>query len=555
MTLFWTKATDDKTPANSLTYNLIIKRGPYIVVTDGIGATGNQSLTQRGNAGYATSVKLYNLPKGVYTWSVQAVDEAYKVSTLAPEKSFTVETGPVLVSPLLMPVQYSATYNAVADKYLLTYITNGDLMGLWVDGKTMQPTGVEFKINTALSGASRHIVGFNPVKNEFMVGWQSGKKIYTKNILPVGANTHAEKLVHSITDTLDVFLGGDKIAVDAAGGKYMIPFLQERTDLSRPESMPDYQGGEIIYYPHGVIDVYGLKVSSAGTTITNETPKLLQTKSIPDNFTKPQTLGFTIHSAVDFDSVRRKYCVAWNFEGRRQVGYGGGTSGEITSVLADDEIKLIVSDENLLFKSEYLLGSGTPRDLSLLYNPISDQHMLVWSSWSEYTNGVGSDDYSFEVYQRIFSIQDNGTVNFRNQASRVSNLSNITNYGSGLPSLSWSKKRNEYLVTWTKGIASGSNGVLREGDLFYRRIHPGDTICDDDSRFVLSIPGNESIIRNNARGGHFLFGWKSNTQNLLSTFTIPKDSIPSVRRLIRDKAGAGTKVIIKAAGLGNSPQT
>jgi hypothetical protein len=436
---------------------------------------GNQVLTQRGNAGYATSTKIQNLPKGEYTWSVQAVDEAYKVSTLAPEKYFTVETGPVLVSPLSMPVQYSATYNSVGDKYLLTYITNGDLMGLWVDGKTMQPTGVEFKINSALSGASRHIVGFNPVKNEFVVGWQSGTKIYAKNVLPADANLHAEKLVHSITDTLDVFLGSDKIAVDAAGGKYMIPFLQERTDLSRPESMPDYEGGEIIYYPHGVIDVYGLKVSTAGTTITNEAPKVIQTKSIPDNFTKPQTFGFTIHSAVDFDSVRRRYGVAWNFEGRRQVGYGGGTSGEITSILADDEIKLIVADENLVFKSEYSLGAGTPRSLSLLYNAISDQHILIWNSWSEFTNGVGSDDYSFEVYQRIFSVQDNGTVNFINQASRVSNLSNITNYGSGLPSLSWSKKRNEYLVTWTKGIASGSEGVLGEEICFTEGFIPRDT--------------------------------------------------------------------------------
>ena len=37
LTLSWGNATDDKTPAASLTYNVIVKRGPYVVLTDGVG--------------------------------------------------------------------------------------------------------------------------------------------------------------------------------------------------------------------------------------------------------------------------------------------------------------------------------------------------------------------------------------------------------------------------------------------------------------------------------------------------------------------------------------
>ena len=321
-------------------------------------------------------------------------------------------------------------------------------MGLWADGKSVQPMGTEFKINTALSSASSHTVGYNPVKNEFLLSWLEvsglNKKIYAKIVLSTGTNLHAENLVYSISDTLKLFLGGDKIAVDTASGKYMIPFMQTRSDISRPKT--GFQG---VYYPYGLLDVYALKFSTNGATINMESPKLLQTKTIPNNFNETYTQYFTIQSAVDFDSKKKLYCLAWNFMGERRAGYGGGSSGEITSVLYTDDIKLIVSDENLITKSENYFGVGNPapRNLSMLYNPSDDQVILVWSGWEEFTTASGSNDYSFEVYQRIFLLQNNGDVVFKNLPSIVSKRANIRNYGSGLPSLSWSKKRNEYLIT------------------------------------------------------------------------------------------------------------
>ena len=553
VTLSWGIATDDMTRDSSLTYNVIIKRGPEVVLTDGIGATGNQALVQRGNAGYKTSMKLYNLPKAKYTWTVQSVDESFKTSVLAPEQSFEIAKGPELVTPLSIPVRYSAAYDDRSDRYLVTYLKNGDLMGLWVDGKTVQPGGAEFKINS-VGSASSHIVGYNSAKNEFMVSWLelSGdtKKIYAKNFLSVGENLHTESVVYSTTDTLMVFLGGDKIPVDPVSGKYLIPFFHTRTDLNRPAIK--YQGIPVTYYPYALLDVHALKVATNGATLSNEIPKLLQTRNVPSGFVGYQTRYFTIQSAVDFDSKKKMYGLAWNFMGQKKIYYSGCSSCA-TNVLHTEPINLVVLDENLLVKSENSPGEGG-RDLSMLYNPLVDQFILVWSQWKESTTSSGSDEYSFEVYQRIFSTEINGAVEFKKPASLVSKPPNIVNYGSGLPSLSWSKKRNEYLITWTKGIVSptaNSFGALGEGDQFYRRVHPKGHFVDLESKFLMSIPGNESIVRNNTTRGHFLLGWKSSAQNYLSTFNIPKDPKPVVTSISPDKASAGSTVIIRGTGFGN----
>ncbi|HEX6891922.1 MAG TPA: IPT/TIG domain-containing protein, partial [Chryseolinea sp.] len=553
--LSWSNSTDDKTPASSLTYNLIIKRGPDVVVTAGIGAAGKQVITERGNMGYNTSFDVYNLPIGKYTWTVQALDEALRPSALAPEQTFEVNNGPVLITTLPIPAQYSSTYDRVNDRYLLTYVKSGDLMGMWVDGTTMQPTAAEFKINTALSSANRHIAGFNSAKNEFMVSWLSDngttKSLYAKNLLASGSNLHSEKLIYTLTDTLKVFLGGDKIAVDTITGKYMIPFFQTRTDLSRPKTR--FEDVEVTYYPFGLMDVFGLKISANATTITAETPKLLQTKSISSSFNSPYHRNFTIESAVEFDSKKKMYCVAWNFVGERYSGYGGGSSGEITSVLESDNLKLIVSDANLVTKSEASTGAGLPRNLKLLYNPLVEHMILVWSGWQEFTNGTGSNDYRYEVYYQIFSFSDNGAVEFKVEPTLVSKPPNIVNYGSGLPGLSWSRKRNEYLIVWNKGSASGERGVLGEGDIFWRRVSPISLgFIDADTRFLSNLTGNESIINYNSKLGHFLFGWRSNAANRLSSFRIPKDKPPLVKSISPIKAGAGTLITITGSRFGNA---
>lgn len=52
--------------------------------------SGKRKVTRMGNAGKNLKFKLDNLPVGTYYWSVQAVNNAYKGSSWAPEQSFTI---------------------------------------------------------------------------------------------------------------------------------------------------------------------------------------------------------------------------------------------------------------------------------------------------------------------------------------------------------------------------------------------------------------------------------------------------------------------------------
>jgi hypothetical protein len=557
--LTWSKSTDDKTPVSNLTYNLIIKRGPDIVLTESIGMGGKTMLAQRGNVEFNNSWKVYNLPVGKYTWSVQALDDAFKPSALAAEKAFEIESGPPLITTLAINAKYSSTYDEVNDRYLLTYLKGADVMGMWVDGKTVQPAGTEFKINTTAGTANNVIAGFNAVKNEFVVSWTSvngaAKNIYAKNLLASGANLHAEKLIYTTSDSLKVFLGGDKVAVDGLTGRYMIPFFQNRTDLTRPKVR--FEDVPVTYYPYALMDVFGIKISTNSTTITAEIPKLLQTKKVPDEFITYATRDYNIESASDFNSTKKMYCVMWSFLGERKTTHPPGSSSDITEILRTDDIKIISTDQNLVFKSESSIGADpnvtSPRSLKLVYNNIVDHFIVVWAGWVETVRTGGSDDYQYEVYERIFSFENNGTVTFLNQTTMLSKPPAIIDFGSGLPSVSWSKKRNEYLIVWNKGQASGEIGVLGEGDIFWRRVSPVSFgVIDPDTRFLSGLTGNESIVAYNSKYGHFLLGWRSSSKNLLSSFSIPKDKPPILKTVNPDKAGVGTLVTITGSRFGNA---
>lgn len=84
-------ATDDKTPAAGLTYELRIGTGPgasNIMAASSIG-NGTRKLLTTGNMGTSTS-KFLQLPKGTYYWSVQAIDNSFKGGAFSDEKSFTI---------------------------------------------------------------------------------------------------------------------------------------------------------------------------------------------------------------------------------------------------------------------------------------------------------------------------------------------------------------------------------------------------------------------------------------------------------------------------------
>lgn len=92
VTLSWSSATDDKTPIQSLTYNLRIGSAPGaqdILAPMSNLENGRRMLPQSGNASNNNSWYVF-LPDGTYYWSVQTIDQSFTASPFATEQSFTI---------------------------------------------------------------------------------------------------------------------------------------------------------------------------------------------------------------------------------------------------------------------------------------------------------------------------------------------------------------------------------------------------------------------------------------------------------------------------------
>ena len=89
--LSWAPATDDATPAASLTYNLRVRAADGSDIVSPMSRPGGgRMLPEPGNVSLNTAWALAGLAPGAYTWSVQAVDNAFNGGPFADGGAFTV---------------------------------------------------------------------------------------------------------------------------------------------------------------------------------------------------------------------------------------------------------------------------------------------------------------------------------------------------------------------------------------------------------------------------------------------------------------------------------
>ena len=94
--LSWGEATDDKTPTQSLTYNIYLRNkttGRYYRHPKANLSTGKRMVLEHGNTFLAKQISFNNLPDGDYEWTVQAIDAAYAGGAFAEMKNFTIGKG------------------------------------------------------------------------------------------------------------------------------------------------------------------------------------------------------------------------------------------------------------------------------------------------------------------------------------------------------------------------------------------------------------------------------------------------------------------------------
>jgi len=97
VTLSWEAATDDRTPATALTYNVragTTPGGSEIVSPHASQASGVRRIADTGNAQLGLTFTLRHPPQGVVYWSVQAVDSSFLGGPFAAESSFTATPPP-----------------------------------------------------------------------------------------------------------------------------------------------------------------------------------------------------------------------------------------------------------------------------------------------------------------------------------------------------------------------------------------------------------------------------------------------------------------------------
>lgn len=100
VTFSWDEATDDSTPAASLSYNLFLvdSDGNYFYYPLADTTSGKLMVQEKGNMQLNNAWTVKGLPYGEYRWGVQAIDHSFAGSTFAKDNFSHLEGGPLATS-------------------------------------------------------------------------------------------------------------------------------------------------------------------------------------------------------------------------------------------------------------------------------------------------------------------------------------------------------------------------------------------------------------------------------------------------------------------------
>ena len=131
--LSWDPATDSKTPAGGLSYNLRVGTTPGggDIISPMSTPNGHRLLLARGNVEHRLSRTLPLAPGKTIYWSVQAVDTSFAGSAFAPEQQATLST--VLTPPNGIPVAGDLNGDGVVDQSELNTV----LQNYWIQNKPL----------------------------------------------------------------------------------------------------------------------------------------------------------------------------------------------------------------------------------------------------------------------------------------------------------------------------------------------------------------------------------------------------------------------------------
>jgi predicted nucleotidyltransferase len=119
VTFSWDKTTDRETSQNGLTYNMFIKSFDGKIIKSPLSdfRNGTRKVVDYGNTGQNNTWTIKELPKGIYTWSIQSIDNNYSGSPFAPMKVFVVGNPEKLDTPIKPIGATSQCLNSINSEY------------------------------------------------------------------------------------------------------------------------------------------------------------------------------------------------------------------------------------------------------------------------------------------------------------------------------------------------------------------------------------------------------------------------------------------------------
>ncbi|HZY82473.1 MAG TPA: IPT/TIG domain-containing protein [Cyclobacteriaceae bacterium] len=539
VSLSWPKGNDAETPANSLTYNLVVTRGGETWFNDL--ANNGQLLVDNargGNCGFATFHQLKELPNGVYQAKVQTVDQSLQTSVFTSEVTFEITNGANTGTSAELNSDYVTVFSPDANQYLLCYTESGNLYGELLNGQYMQRTGSRFLIADDVEDVKKMIVGYNPITKKYSVVWHSGKKLQGRVISTSGNPTaDATVALYTAANTPQYFhLAGQE--------------LLYREDIQKFSVMWMERNGATV-----VLRLIQLDGALAGTA-----PVEVRSFTILDGVVfyayTPATISLTFDSDLEYLPALDKYILFWNMDG---VDNPPCPQGCVPSRVKDGLHLESISGSGTWLKREDL--GETPKtgwSPRLAFNPINNNVLATWTQLiTEFLNLAKNSVIITEVKGKLVSVSQDGTFTMKSNLLDISKTTpaGLANNGNSKASIEWLAERNEFVVSWNKTVFSGGVTLPAKDDiLFYRRVNPWWGKLIEDEQQVLSVEkGFDTRLDLNTKSGDLLLAYRTGKAGRFAKFTIPKDPIPVVSQISKTAAYAGEKLIITGLNFGKTP--
>jgi predicted nucleotidyltransferase len=282
--LSWDKASDAETTQNALNYN--VRVGTTTGNSNILGPMANHTsgyrhIPARGNAEFKNiGYTLNNLSPGTYSWSVQAIDQAYSGGSWATENSFTLLEAPVATAASnVLQTSFIANWNtsALAAGYKLDVSTDASFASFLAGYNDIDVSNI---LNASVSGLTANTTYYYRVR-AYDAGGTS--LIYSNAIsvtTPVEVPAPAATSATSITQT---GFAANWSTVSVAKS-YSLDMAADNTFTIFVTGYNDKNVGNVTTYPIGSLTAnttYYYRVRANGTVGSSVSSNIISVNTLP----------------------------------------------------------------------------------------------------------------------------------------------------------------------------------------------------------------------------------------------------------------------------------